>query len=298
MRPADVDQRGPASGSPLVSVLTPSYNQRAYLPDNLGSVSRQTYPHIEHIVMDGGSTDGSVELLESAGPNVRWRSEPDRGQAHAINKAFADSSGEIVGWLNSDDAYFDSEVVADVVRFFDRHPEADVVYGHVARVSADGRVIYIIWVPPFAYGLLRSMCFLEQPGVFFRRRAIEEEFLDESFHFAMDWELWLRLGRARRFVRMSRIVAIDRIQPERKMKTQEAVLEADRARLGEMYGVRLPWYYFRLWSLLTIVSRVAGGRYALKMSDDLVFGGAQDDRWTLFKRQVASRQSRWPQEWR
>ncbi len=288
----------PQQAGPLVSILTPSFEQAAYLPDNLASVACQTYPHIEHIVMDGGSTDGSVALLEAAGDRVRWRSEPDRGQAHAINKAFAASSGEIVGWINSDDAYFDCDVVADVVHFFDRHPEADVVYGHVARVTSTGRVVYIIWMLPFSYRLLRWTCFLEQPGVFFRRRAIEERFLDESFHFAMDWELWLRLGRNLRFVRMPRVLAIDRAQPERKIKTQEAVLEADRARLGHMYGVNLPWFFFGMWRVLFVLSRLAGGRYVLGMPARLAFSGEQDSRGVVFKRQVASRQSRWPEDWR
>ena len=283
---------------PLVSILTPSFDQAAYLPDNLASVACQSYPHIEHIIMDGGSTDGSLDVLAAAGERVRWRSEPDRGQAHAVNKAFAESGGEIIGWLNSDDAYFDCDVVVDVVAFFERHPDADVIYGHVARVSAEGRITHIIWAPPFSYTLLRWMCFLEQPGVFFRRRALEDGFLDESFHFAMDWELWLRLGRARRFARMPRVLAIDRVQPMRKMKTQETVLEADRARLGEMYGVRLPRFYFRLWSLLSVISRLAGGRYVRSMPSRLAFSGEQDDRRTLWRRQVASRQKDWPEDWK
>jgi len=86
---------------PLVSVLTPSFNQAAWLTDNLGSVAAQTYPAIEHVVMDGGSTDGTLDILKTAGDRVLWRSESDRGQADAINKAFAASSGEIIGWITS-----------------------------------------------------------------------------------------------------------------------------------------------------------------------------------------------------
>jgi len=104
-----------ATGMPLVSVLTPSYQQARWLGENLGSVACQSYPRIEHVVMDGGSSDGSVELLASASPPVTWESEPDRGQSHALNKAYSASSGEIIGWLNSDDAFWDCDVVADVV---------------------------------------------------------------------------------------------------------------------------------------------------------------------------------------
>ena len=95
------------SAGPLVSILTPSFNQAAWLGDNLRSVACQTYPDIEHVVMDGGSTDGSVDILRAAGDSIVWRSEPDRGQSDAINKAFSLSHGEIIGWINSDDAYFD-----------------------------------------------------------------------------------------------------------------------------------------------------------------------------------------------
>jgi glycosyltransferase involved in cell wall biosynthesis len=132
---------GVTASRPLVSVLTPSFNQAAWIGDNLASVACQTYPHIEHIVMDGGSTDGTAELLAAAGPAVHWRSEPDSGQAHAINKAFSESRGEIIGWINSDDAYVDCRVIEDVVSYFERHPRVDVVYGHAAQVAADGAII-------------------------------------------------------------------------------------------------------------------------------------------------------------
>lgn len=283
---------------PLVSVLTPSFNQARWLEDNLASVRCQTYPYIEHIVMDGGSTDGSADVLERAGDSVTWRSEPDRGQPHALNKALAASTGEIIGWLNSDDAFFDCDVVADVVDYFERHPDVDVAYGHAARVTEDGRIIYVIWVPPFNRTLLTWMCFFEQPAVFLRRRAIEERFVDESYQFAMDWELWLHLAfEGRRFGRMRRVLSIDRLQAERKMKTWLPVLEENRGRLGETYGVKLPWFYFPLERLEYVASRLGGIPYVLSMPKRLAFSGEQDDRWTLLKRQAFSRKSRWPKGW-
>ena len=123
---------------PLVSILTPSLNQGRWLPDTLHSVAAQTYSNIEHIVMDGGSTDGSVDMLRSANPRVRWWSEPDRGQSHALTKGFAVSQGDVIGWLSSDDAYFYRGAVADAVDLFNRYPEVDVLYGHAALVNADG----------------------------------------------------------------------------------------------------------------------------------------------------------------
>ena len=140
-------------------------------------------------------------------------------QSHALNKAFAGSHGAIIGWLNSDDAYFDRDAVADVVGCFQAHPEVDVVFGHAARADQQGRVSHVLWVPPFSGWLLHWKCFLSQPAVFFRRKALGDRFLDERFQFAMDWELWLRLARSCRFHRLNRVLAIDRDQPGRKINT-------------------------------------------------------------------------------
>src|SRR5690349_2661306 len=107
----------------LVSILTPSYNQAKWLADNLRSVAAQDYPYIEHVVMDGGSTDGSVDILRHADSRVRWFSEADDGQSHALNKALAESHGDIIGWLNSDDAYFSPDAVSTVVRAFTNNPD-------------------------------------------------------------------------------------------------------------------------------------------------------------------------------
>lgn len=285
-------------GGPLVSVLTPSYNQGKWLRDNLHSVACQTYPHVEHIVMDGGSSDESVQVLEQASPPVVWRSERDNGQPHALNKAFAESSGEIIGWLNSDDAFFDCHVVEDVVDYFDTHPDVDVVYGHAARITADGRIVYFVWIPPFSYWLMKLMCFLIQPAVFFRRSAVEGRFIDESYQFAMDWELWLRIGRTHRFARMNRVLAIDRLQPDRKMKTWLPVLEENRVRLGHSYGVSMPWYYNIVERAYYASTRLGGTKFALKPRPVLAFSGPQDDRWTLLKRQTFSRKANWPAEYR
>ena len=285
----------PVNGRPLVSILTPSYNQAAFIGDTLRSVESQTYSSVEHIVMDGGSSDGTVDILRAAGSRVTWASEPDTGQSNALNKAFAASHGEIIGWLNSDDAYYDVRAIEDVVAFFQERPEVDVVYGHAARVAPDGRVVRILWAPRFNRRHLLWDCFLVQPAVFLRRRAIEDAFVNEDFHYAMDWELWLRLSLTRSFARINRVLAVDRVHGARKILTWLDVLEADTRTLGTMYGVRRPRSWRWQHRFYFVTGRLAGARHVLPPSAPLAFSGDQDSTWKLLKRQVASRSSKWPE---
>lgn len=226
------------SKRPVVSVLTPSYNQARWLPDNLRSVAAQLYPSIEHVVMDGGSTDGSRQILEAASPAVLWESGPDRGQSDAINAAFRLSSGEIIGWLNSDDAYFSSDVVAKAVRVFQEHPDVGVVYGHAALVNGDGMLLHVLWTPTFASRLLRAYNLICQPTVFIRRSVIgRTDLVDEAFDYSMDRELLLHLARRTRFVRLDRIVAIDRHHLQRKSLSRPDLAMKDRQLMAQRYRI-------------------------------------------------------------
>ncbi|GAB4261712.1 MAG: hypothetical protein Kow00122_18400 [Thermoleophilia bacterium] len=280
---------------PLVSILTPSFNQAPWLAENLRSVQIQTYSPIEHIVMDGSSTDGSVELLRRAEGPVRWTSEPDAGQAHALNRALEQSRGEIIGWLNSDDAYFDRGVVQAVVEFFADHPEVDVVYGHGAFVNAAGKVLLMIYVPPFSHRLLRRYCFLLQPSVFLRRRALQGGFVDQSYDFTMDWELWLRLAReGRRFARLDRVLAIDRLQPQRKTVTARDVFQRERERLVEAYGLPQNRLLGLAVPALYVGLRLLGVKLLFRPRRDLAFQAGFDRLPQLLRRQVATRRARMP----
>jgi len=287
-----------APSRPLVSILTPSFSQAPWLPANLRSVACQTYPNVEHIVMDGGSTDGSVEILRDAGDSVAWRSEPDRGQSHAINKAFALSKGDIIGWINSDDAYFDCQVVEDVVTAFERYPEVDVIYGHCAQVTEDGTIIWMIWVPRFSRRLLRITNFIGQPVAFIRRSALREPMLDESFDFCMDYELWLSLAaKNRRFRRINRITAVDRHQQGRKGVTIAHVLQSDLKRLEESHGRGYPrgkrvlsWGFYA-WR------RAMGALLIPRIPHELAFTSVRTPRWGLCRRQLLSWHKRWPEDY-
>lgn len=283
---------------PLVSVLTPSYNQAAWLKDALHTVACQTYRHIEHVVMDGGSTDGSVGLLEAAGDSITWRSEPDDGQADAVNKAFSASRGEIIGWVNSDDAYYDCRVIEDVVAFLESHPDVDVVYGHTAQITADGHIAEILWKPPFDHERLKVFNFIGQPAAFIRRRALSEPMLDASFHFAMDYELWLRLAEAHRFARIDRVTAADRQQRDRKTDTILETFHSDVERLQERYGQRYPDDWQRHLSRFLVMRRFAGLPFALRVPRDLAFSAPADAARGLVARQVLFPRRFWPEAYR
>ncbi len=178
-----------------MSIVTPSYNQAAFLEATIRSVLLQGYPNLEYLVIDGGSTDGSVGIIKQYEPWLAyWVSEPDRGQSHAVNKGWTRSSGEIVGWVNSDDLLLPG-ALWHVATAFRAHPTAGVVYG-----DCD------VWVPnrPSPVRVRARQARLEtlvasealfcQPAGFYRRKAIEQVgWLDESLHYVMDRELWLRL---------------------------------------------------------------------------------------------------------
>ena len=185
-----------SESAPLISIITPSFNQAAFLEETLLSVLGQDYPAIEYIVIDGGSTDGSVAILERYADRLAyWVSEPDAGQADAINKGFAKATGKYVAWLNSDDVYLPG-AVATAVAALEENPDAAFVYGKDRSVDGQGKVIATHWFEAYDVVDLLAMRIISQPAVFMRKSAFDaSDGLNLAFHFMLDHQLWIQLAR-------------------------------------------------------------------------------------------------------
>lgn len=176
-----------------ISIVTPSFNQAPFLKETILSVINQDWPHIEYFVVDGGSTDDSVAIIKEFSSSIDWWvSEKDSGQSHAINKGLQKVTGDIIGWINSDD-YYEPNVFRSIVQSFKNNPQADVIYFDVRNLSGTSEHIFHHqpFYPPELF--LTKVC-LHQPGVFWRRSIMEQiGFLDENLHYVMDFDLWIRM---------------------------------------------------------------------------------------------------------
>lgn len=180
---------------PLVSIVTPSYNQAAFLEQTIRSVVEQDYPNIEYLVADGGSTDGSVEIIKKYADRITWWvSEKDRGQADGINKGFVRAKGEFIAWVNSDD-YYQPGAIAKAVAALQANPEISFVYGDVQVVDKNGRILNNLRYADWKLEDLMTFHIIGQPAVFMRRSALEKAgYLDLNYQYLLDHQLWLRLG--------------------------------------------------------------------------------------------------------
>ncbi len=180
---------------PRVTIITPSFNQAQYLEETLRSVLDQGYPNLEYMVIDGGSTDGSVEVIKRYADRLAWWvSEKDSGQGEAINKGFARATGDIVAWINSDD-YYQPGAIAEAVRALEDHPECGMVFGDVVSIDGAGNPVNVMTYGDWGLEDLMQFNIIGQPGVFMRRTALEQAgYLDRTYHFMLDHHLWLRIA--------------------------------------------------------------------------------------------------------
>jgi len=224
---------------PKISIVTPSFNQGAFIERTIKSILDQQYPNLEYVVQDGGSKDETRSILERYSTRLHyWESAADKGQTQAINRGFAHTSGEIMAWLNSDDMLL-TGALDYVAGFFGQHPEVDVIYGHRVLIDANDAEVGRWVMPPHQHDVLMWADFIPQETLFWRRRAWDRvgAALDESFHFAMDWDLLLRFRSAGvRFARVPQFLAAFRVHPQQKTSSQMSEVglkEMDRLRTRE-----------------------------------------------------------------
>lgn len=214
-----------------ISVVTPSFNQGQFIERTVQSVlSQNCGPHeLEYVVMDGGSSDQTVSILASYATKLFFISEPDRGQTHAINKGINATSGEIIGWLNSDDIYY-PDALKKVCDFFTAHPQVEMVYADAKLIDVNDNFLAHYPTEKWHVERLKSRCFISQPATFIRREAVlKYGHLNEQLHFCMDYEYWLRLGlNGARIVYLPESLAGARIYADTKSSrlAVEASLEA------------------------------------------------------------------------
>lgn len=207
----------------LVSIVTPSFNQGPYLEQTMRSVLEQDYPRIEYLVIDGGSTDNSVEIIKKYADHLTyWVSEKDSGQAEAINKGLARAKGDILAWVNSDDYYLPGAVSA-AVKSFEENPDAVMVYGDMLAVDGNGQTINIQKFKQLSLQDLLCFQIIGQSSVFFRRSAWEKVGpLEPTFHFMLDHHLWIRLAQQGKILHVPKVWSAARYHPQAKNRARAA----------------------------------------------------------------------------
>ena len=199
-----------------ISIITPSYNQGRFIRRTIESVLSQGVDEVEYWVVDGGSTDETLQVLSQYPDSLQWVSEKDKGQADAVNKGICRSNGEIIGWLNSDDIYYPG-ALKTVLDFFASHPEVQILYGDADHIDEQDDIIGPYPTEDWNYERLLETSFICQPAVFFRRSLVEKVgLLDTKLQYCLDYEYWLRVGKALPMVNLPIKLAGSRLYDDTK----------------------------------------------------------------------------------
>jgi len=261
---------------PKVSIVTPSYKQGQFIEETIRSVLLQSYPDLEYIIIDGGSTDCSVDVIKSYEPWLSyWVSEPDLGQANAINKGFALCRGDIVAWLNSDDTYTPN-AIQTVVQHILSHA-CNVIYGNCNLMDETGAVSGVIVPPRVTFDSLIRFWVRNsippQPAIFFRRRVLDEIGpLDESLRYAMDYDLWLRMAENHSFDHINAVLGNYRLHSDSKTVSESTDFRPEWHRVSQKYRrVENLQYQLSFWT--------ACGLYKLNILKSLIWGVIKKYSW-------------------
>jgi glycosyltransferase involved in cell wall biosynthesis len=208
---------------PLVSIVTPAFNQADFLRDTVESVLAQDYPNIEYLVIDDGSTDETSEILAEYTGRVEWESQANMGQTPTINKGWERSHGDIITWLNSDDTFLPG-AVSTAVNYLQEHPDIDIVFGDSLFTAADGSPLERSKsLTEFSYPEFVAKCHnpIPQPSAFIRRSVMEDVgLLDPSYYYFMDWDFWLRAGVNHKIAYLSELLSTYRLHEASKTVAQ------------------------------------------------------------------------------
>ena len=229
---------------PLVSIIVPSFNQGRFIQNTIRSILNQDYRNVEVIVVDGGSTDNTLDVLERLKDRVTYVSERDKGQSDAINKGFGMANGDIVTWLNSDDIYPDRTTISRIVSAFRHSPEYDFVYGDFIEIDANNRVLKIYKRPRYSHARLLRIGYISQPATFFRRVVIDAMLVREDLRYAMDLEYWLRAHSLNfKFKHIEYLIAAERVHEDAKCVRDNSDMVREARTVRSMYGARFDRFY-------------------------------------------------------
>lgn len=204
---------------PKVSIITPSFNQGRFIEETIRSILTQDYPNIEYIVIDGGSTDNTLEILKKYSDKIIWKSELDSGQVQAINKGLKMATGEILAWQNADDTYL-PYTISTVVDFFQKSPDVGMVYGYFNYIDENGNFLLTKKVIDFNYRQFVCGRFTpNQPTVFFRRSVLEGVgYLNQEFNYSMDREFYCRIGKKFKIAKIPKVLGNFRLHSQSKTR--------------------------------------------------------------------------------
>lgn len=223
----------------LVSIVTPSYNQAEFIEETILSIQNQTYPFVEHIIVDGASTDGTIDILKKYGDKIVWVSEPDNGETEAVNKGFKMARGKIMGWVSSDNT-LEPDAIEKVITFFKEHPDVDMVSGGANIIDKSGKLLEVIYSPKVfsvkrlirkfgSYGML-------EPATFIKKNALEEVgMLDPSIKYANELGLFIKIGMKYNVEHIPHILANVRFHPEATALRKSKEVKAEGRILSKKY---------------------------------------------------------------